>query len=287
MYGWLVINGFLHSQKFDELPVLFQKAAEEYSVTLRVVRNEEILIDTKTACMKERPDFVIFWDKDILLARYLEHMGIRVYNSSQCIYLCDDKRETHLSLQQEGLPMPETIIAPMTYSSVGFTNYDFLDLVEERLSYPMVLKEAFGSFGEQVYLIEDRKTLKGIIENVSTYRFLFQEYVKESRGRDVRLQVVGNEVIGAMYRYSETDFRANITAGGRMERYEPSEKECQLALRAAKAVGADFAGVDLLFGKDGPLVCEVNSNAHFKNLLDCSGVNTAERIIKYICGEAV
>ena len=88
-----------------------------------------------------------------------------------------------------------------------------------------------------------------------------------------------------MYRYSETDFRANVTAGGKIRNYEPSEKECQLAVRAAEAVGADFAGVDLLFGKDRPLVCEVNSNAHFKNLMDCSGVNTAEHIIKYVCGK--
>lgn len=285
MYGWLVVNGFLHNQKFDEIPVLFQKAAEKYFVLLRIVQNSEQLIDTATMRLMEEPDFVVFWDKDILLAKCLEQLGVRVYNSGDCIDVCDDKRKTHLALLREGLPMPETVIAPMTYSSVGFTNYDFLDSVEEELSYPMVLKEAFGSFGKQVYLIKNREELIKKIEELPSYEILFQEYVEESRGRDIRLQVVGNEVIGSMYRYSETDFRANVTAGGQMESYEPSDEECQLAIRAAKAVGADFAGVDLLFGKDGPLVCEVNSNAHFKNLLDCSGVNTAEHIIKYICGE--
>ena len=109
-----------------------------------------------------------------------------------------------------------------------------------------------------------------------------QQYIAASRGKDIRIQVVGDQVVGAMYRYSETDFRANVTAGGHMCDYEPSEEERRLAIRAARAVGCDFAGVDLLFGEDGPLVCEVNSNAHFKNLLDCSGVNTAEEIMRYV-----
>ena len=87
---------------------------------------------------------------------------------------------------------------------------------------------------------------------------------------------------GAMYRYSENDFRANITAGGHMHCYEPSEEEILLAIRAAHAVGCSFAGVDLLFGEEGPVVCEVNSNAHFKSLWDCSGVNTAEEIMQYV-----
>ena len=65
-------------------------------------------------------------------------------------------------------------------------------------------------------------------------------------------------------------------------RSRPTDQEQRLAVRAAQAAGCDFAGVDLLFGEDGPVVCEVNSNAHFKNLLDCSGVNTAEEIIKYV-----
>lgn len=67
-----------------------------------------------------------------------------------------------------------------------------------------------------------------------------------------------------------------------MESYTPSAEEKALALRAARAVGADFAGVDLLFTPQGPLVCEVNSNAHFKNLLSCTGVNTAREILRFL-----
>ena len=85
-------------------------------------------------------------------------------------------------------------------------------------------------------------------------------------------------------RYSENgDFRANITNGGQMAVYEPSEKEAQLAVKIAGILGLDFAGIDLLFSEAGAdLLCEVNSNAHFKNIYTCTGVNVADCIMKYI-----
>ena len=96
------------------------------------------------------------------------------------------------------------------------------------------------------------------------------------------MQVVGSDVIGAMFRSSDKDFRANVTIGGEMRPYEPDDDEVWLAKQAAHAVGADFAGVDLLFGDEGMLVCEVNSNAHFKSLLTATGINTADEIINHI-----
>ena len=89
-------------------------------------------------------------------------------------------------------------------------------------------------------------------------------------------------MVAAMRRYSDNDFRANITNGGHMEGYEPEETACLLAVRACQAAGCDFAGVDLLFTENGFLVCEVNSNAHFKNLYDCTGTDTADYIMEYI-----
>lgn len=295
MTGWLMVNGFLHSSKFDELAEMFHAAAVKYGIRLQTIKNSECLValDGENSAVRdihgnrERPDFVIFWDKDILLAEYLETMGIPVFNSSKCIAVCDDKRKTHLALYRSGIAMPRTIFAPMTYNNIGYPENSFLDEIEKTLPYPIVIKEARGSFGEQVYLAQNRQELEMIVRERGSKELLFQEFVSTSRGRDVRLQVVGDCVTGAMYRHSETDFRANITAGGKMRAYEPSGEEISLARKAAEAVGADFAGVDLLFGPDGPVVCEVNSNAHFKNLMDCSGINTAEAILEYASREAV
>lgn len=283
MKGWLIVNGFLHTKKFDELAEFFVRAADKKGIGIAVKENSDLLVKLPGELTKNKPDFVIFWDKDIFLARHMENQGIRVYNSSRCIALCDDKRKTHLALSKQGIPMPKTIIAPMTYEKTKFPNLHFLPYIERELAYPVVVKEAYGSFGEQVYLAENREKLQAIIEQAGTTEVLFQEYVETSHGRDIRLQVVGKEVVGGMYRYSENDFRANLTAGGSMRVYQPTEKEKELALRAAAAVGADFAGVDLLFGREEALVCEINSNAHFKNLFDCTGMNTAEKIMEYIC----
>lgn len=287
MKGYLIVNGFLKTEKFQELTCFFQKAAKELSIELTVKDNSEFPVNLNGDLINSdftpgHPDFVLFWDKDVLLARWFEQKGIPVYNSARCIALCDDKRKMHLALQEHQIPVPETMFAPMTYSGIGFTNYHFFEKIEERLGYPMVVKEAYGSFGAQVYLAENRKQLEEIVESCQTTELLFQRFVSNSCGRDIRLQVVGNRVVGSMYRYSEDDFRANITAGGSMKQYEPTEEESRLALRAAAAVEADFAGVDLLFAENGPVVCEVNSNAHFKNLFDCTGVDTAREILDYI-----
>lgn len=289
MKGCLIVNAYLRSAKFNELEEMFQEAARTLGIDLKVIKNDGILVKTGTGKETtfpfmdgERPDFVLFWDKDVLLAQWLEDQGICVYNRAVCIALCDDKRKMHLALERANVPTPETEMAPMTYSGIGYTNFHFLDDVEKALGYPLIVKEAYGSFGAQVYKVDDREGLEAIVDKNKNGKLLFQRFIAASEGRDVRIQVVGNRVVASMYRYSTNDFRANITAGGSMKPYEPTKEEKELAICAASAVGADFAGVDLLFGEGGPLVCEVNSNAHFKNLYECTGCNTAYEILQYI-----
>lgn len=276
MKGLLVVNRFLHSDKFDELSTYFLKAADKLNIRLELVTNASYKTDWKSA------DFVLFWDKDILLAKWLEMQKIPVYNSASAIEICDDKAKTWLALERKGIPTPKTIPAPMTYSGIGYTELSFVEDIIREFSFPLIMKESFGSFGQQVYLVNNKSELTKKVKELEGKPFLFQEYIGESKGKDIRLQVVGNRVVASMYRYSEDDFRANITNGGHMKAYEPTSQEIELAIRAAGAVGADFAGVDLLFGKDGPLVCEVNSNAHFVNILKCTGVDTSMEIMKYI-----
>lgn len=289
MQGILVVNGFLTTSKFTELTELFCDAAKQQGIQLDVYTNIEYFVGYYEQNQAEKlPDFVLFWDKDILLAKYLESISIPVFNCSEGIEICDDKRKTYMALKGGGIPTPYSLIVPMTYENIGYRNISLWDNmgVGNTIAYPLILKEAFGSFGEQVYRVDNREELCKMIQKLDGKPLMIQENIESSYGQDLRLQVVGNQVIAAMRRYSENDFRANITAGGKMEAYQPDEKACTLAIEACKAVKCDFAGVDLLFGKDGEyLVCEVNSNAHFKNLLDCTGINAAEYIIKYIVNE--
>src|SRR5699024_289801 len=134
--------------------------------------------------------------------------------------------------------------------------------------------EAFGSFGEQVYLVHNQDQLLQTVQKIGSQHFMHQEIIKTSYGKDMRLQVVGSRVAAAMIRSAKDDFRSNVTAGGNMEPYEPTQTEKKLAIAATTAIQADFAGVDLLFGPDDtPIVCEINSNAHIHNLYVSKNIN--------------
>lgn len=280
----LVVNGFLKNSKFDEIHAWLVEAASRRDILMEVRANTEIPIIPGERTDLPTYEFILFWDKDVRLAWYLEQQGFHVYNSSEGIRLCDDKSLTHLALSSNGIKMPRTILAPMTFQGVGYTNYEFVDQTIHQLGLPFVMKECFGSFGAQVYLIHSREEVLARLANTGVAPVLFQEYIKSSFGRDIRLNVVGDQVVAAMYRYSDSDdFRANISNGGKMKSYEPTKEQSDLAVRCCKTLGLDFAGVDLLFGEyEEPIVCEVNSNAHFKNIFDCTGINVADAILEYI-----
>lgn len=289
--AWLVVNEYLQSDKFNEIHTWLMEAAGKQGIKLILKTNGELLIDlprrtdnTSTIHEDNPPYFILFWDKDTKLARYLEQQGYPVFNSSAAIATCDDKALTHLALMNAGIPMPRTILAPKTFDNIGYTNLNFITEVANRLGFPMVMKECFGSFGQQVYLAKDMEELKALVTRIGTKPMLFQEFIASSAGRDIRLQVVGGKVIASMYRYSENgDFRANLTIGGKMQPYEPTTEQCELAILCCEHIGLDYAGVDMLFGENGETyVCEVNSNAHFKNIYECTGVNAADAIIDHI-----
>lgn len=279
----LIINEYLKNPKFHEIHSWLVEAAKRYGVHVQIHTNSEIL-PTYPVRSQVEDKVVIFWDKDIRLASYLEDSGYLVYNSSKAIAACDDKSMTHRILTQGGILMPNTVIAPMTFSGIGYTNYDYISKVIHQIKFPMVVKECFGSFGQQVYLVYTEEELREQIIRIGTKPMLFQEYIAESHGRDLRLQVVGDQVVASMYRYSDSeDFRANISSGGKMKPYIPSKEQKELAVKSCKLLGLDYGGVDLLFGpNDEAIVCEVNSNAHFKNIYDCTGINVADYIIDYI-----
>ncbi len=287
---WIVVNEYLRTEKFVALEKSFEKAAGKLGVPYSVVTNAQCMIECSSDSIVTGPiprgdDPVLFWDKDIKLARVLELNGHRVYNSSEAIRNCDDKSITAYILSNNGIRTPKTVIQPMTYSNIGYTNIDFVDEICEKISFPMIVKKVFGSFGQQVYLCNDKDNLVSIVkDNKAVDLLIFQEYINTSFGRDIRIQIVGNKVCAAMYRYSEKgDFRANLSNGASMKRYTPNDAQIDIALRSMKALGLDFAGVDILFGEnDEPVVCEVNSNAHFTNIDNCTGSDIAMDIVSYI-----
>lgn len=285
--GWLVINQFLHTPKFEEIYQWLELAASRQEMNLIRYTNAQLMcqFDNRgklSGLPAQRPDFVLFMDKDIRLGRALEREGFRLFNCAEAVQICDDKSLTIMALMNSGIRMPKTVLAPMTYSNIGYTDTEFLDQVEV-LGYPLIAKECFGSFGQQVYLVKNREALEQLVSEKKGITLLFQEYVKSSCGRDIRINMVGGEPVAAMYRYNDDDFRANITNGGKMESYTPTAEQIDMARKVCQIISLDFAGVDILFGpEEEPVFCEVNSNAHFKNIYDCTGINVADAMMEHI-----
>ncbi|MBP3647506.1 MAG: RimK family alpha-L-glutamate ligase [Clostridia bacterium] len=284
--GLMVVNDFLRTSKFDEIYHTLLAAAQANGMELDVSTNAELSPVVSSSFDPKAYDFVLFWDKDVQLALQLENLGMRVFNSAQSILNCDDKGLTYILLSKAGVPVPKTIIAPKTFTNIGYPNVDFVDDVVRELGLPVVLKESFGSFGQQVYLLDTVEALKEKVRDLAGTPLLFQELIAESYGHDVRVNVVGGRVAASMHRMStDGDFRSNLTRGGTMERWTATKEQAEIAIRATEVLGLDFSGVDVLFGKDGPIVCEVNSNAHFKTTQACTGVNMADEIMRYIAGK--
>lgn len=279
---WVIYNGSLTSDKFKDQAELLKEAAERAGVRAELKKNYEVMMDLDKV-LEIRPDFVVFLDKDILLATFLKNMGIPIFNDPDVIETCDNKAKQYLELSKLGIPMPETIIAPKVYPNFTIKDAGYYEQVLERLGLPMIIKEGHGSFGMKVYLIETEEQFYKKTDELRGIDYVFQKFIATSRGRDVRVNIVGGEIVAAMYRHSETDFRANITNGGVATVIELTEQQKSLAIQAAQAVGAEFAGVDLLFGdNEEPLVCEVNAAAHIRNIYNVTGINVADAMIAYI-----
>ena len=279
---WVIYNGSLTSEKFIDQAELLKEAAERAGVRTEIKKNYEVMMNLDTN-LANRPDFVVFLDKDILLATFLKNAGIPVFNDPDVIETCDNKAKQYLKLSKQGVPMPETIIAPKVYPNFTIIDSGYYEQVLKTLGLPMIIKEGHGSFGMKVYLIETKEQFYEKTDELRGVDYIFQQFIANSRGRDIRVNIVGGEIVAAMYRHSETDFRANITNGGVATVIELTDQQKTLAIQAAHAVGAEFAGVDLLFGdNEEPLVCEVNAAAHIRNIYNVTGINVADAMIAYI-----
>lgn len=277
----LFTNSFLRSQSFSHLFDRLVEEGEKQGVKLIRRTNTDVLATTADT-LYDFSENAIFWDKDLYLAKYLEKKGVRLFNSAKAIETCDDKGLTHLALSGI-LPMPETYFSPKTFPSFDNLDYSFFDDVVEKLTLPVIVKQNFGSFGNEVYLCKTLDEVHEKIAQIGVKPFLIQKFVSSSLSKDVRVYVVGKKAIGAMKRTSKTDFRANVAQGGSAENFPLPDDYRFVAEKAAEVIGLDFCGVDILFGEHGePLLCEVNSNAHFKGFEAATGINVAGKIIEHV-----
>lgn len=279
-FGLIICNVSQKDPKFLKQVDAYIKAFAKIHVKLIKATNAEY-----EQYLKDRKNikFVLFYDKDITLAKFFEQIGIPVYNSAETIRLCDDKGLTYLALKKQRIPMPKTYLLPYTMGKNLLEYYDEVQHYFAKLSYPFIVKERVGSFGDQVYLVNDEEELKKLLEKCGDKPLLIQEYISCSKGRDVRAFVVGKKVKAAAERINENDFRSNVNQGGTMHKYKKIKKIKKIAVKATKILGADFAGVDIVFdSKKNPLIIEVNSNPRTESIKEATKYDVALAVAKYI-----
>jgi ribosomal protein S6--L-glutamate ligase len=211
------------------------------------------------------------------VVRQFEVTGVFSTNESQAISRSRDKLRCLQILAREGIGLPVTGFAHATQDIDG--------LIETVGGAPVVIKLLEGTQGIGVVLAETNQAAKSVIEAFRQLEanILVQEYIKESRGADIRCFVVGGKVIASMKRQgAEGDFRSNLHRGGKAEKIKLTPEERSTAIRAVKAMGLSVAGVDLLRSNHGPVVIEVNSSPGLEGIESATGVDVAKSIIDYL-----
>ena len=284
--GLIIINAF-------KIPVQCLKQAQRLKdelqllgVSAEVVSDATLfcnLADGKVNCQYENIDFAIYLDKNKYLSKMLEETGIRLFNCHDSIRCCDDKGETVLALAGQGFNIPKTYFGELCYRPDMPVNKETLNKIAEELGYPIVVKESFGSMGKGVYLADNFESLVEISEKLKTKPHIFQQYIGNRYGTDVRVIVIGGKVVSAMKRVNEKDFRSNIALGGKGKAIKLNKAFTQVSENIAKKLNLDYCGIDLLYGEgDVPYVCEVNSNAFFEEMESVANVNIARLYAQYI-----
>jgi ribosomal protein S6--L-glutamate ligase len=211
------------------------------------------------------------------IVRQFETMGVYSINSSLAITRSRDKLRAQQLLVMKGIQMPVTGFAPGAES--------IQDLIKLVGGTPLIIKLLEGTQGVGVVMAETPKAAASVAQALAglNANIIIQEFIKESKGEDIRCFVVGEKVIAAMKRKAAPgEFRANVHRGGLAQAMEITEEERSIAVKAAKTMGLKMAGVDILRSHRGPLVLEVNSSPGLEGIESATGIDIATLIIRYL-----
>lgn len=211
------------------------------------------------------------------VVRQFETIGTYCVNGSSGISASRDKLHAHQILARHQIGMPTTALAS--------SPKDTTNLVELAGSTPLIVKLLESTQGKGVVLAETKKAAESVISAFSGLKaeFLVQQFVKEAAGEDIRCLVIGGKVVATMRRKAaEGEFRSNLHQGGIAESVKITKKERETALKAARAMNLNFAGVDLLRSSEGPTVLEINSSPGHERLEKSTKRNVAAKVMDHI-----
>lgn len=237
-------------------------------------RGGQILNDLDAVIPRIRPSMTFY---GCALTRHFESLGVMALNNSAAITQSRDKLFSLQLLQKNNLDIPTS----------GFANSpaDTTDLIDMVGGAPLIVKLLEGTQGKGVVLAETRKAAESVINAFKSLKanLLVQEFIKEAQGKDLRCFVIDGKIVASIERTAAPgEFRANIHQGGTASIVQITPEEKKLAIRAAKTMGLQVAGVDIIRSSKGPLLLEINSSPGLEGIEAATGIDVAAAMIDSI-----
>lgn len=277
--GWLVYNqeDYKKNKVYAKMLIEYgQVEGLEIQLLIRETLVLEIgkagLIVSKEGQALQVPEFVINRSRDVDLAKHLEYMGVKVFNSSQVTEVANDKGRSHQFVNRLGIPSMPTLIYDKRYMKVE-------DII---CSYPVVIKSVDGHGGEEVYKATNQEEAKACVEKIEGNKGLIQNLCGQV-GVDVRVFVIANQIVGAIKRTSKTDFRSNYSLGGSAEVYCLNEAEQALVTGILSQLHCDFVGIDFMIDEQGQFIFnEIEDVVGSRTLYTYTEIDSAKLYIRHI-----
>lgn len=299
MLGWLIYNreaADYNKQYID----FYREEGERLGITVKLILVEEIefgvggsgLFIKVLGQQEQKPDFAISRVVYPLLSKQLECMGIPVFNNSTVAEICNDKSRTCQYLARTGIPIIES----------SFYRNDQLRYVFDRIDRPTIIKAVDGHGGRQVYLLypkseknneadesidnlilhEEQAELLRIIKGLGGSDLIVQPLIG-SKHQDLRVYVIGDQIIGAVLRTAKQGFKSNFSLGGEVVLYQLSREERLLVHTIISQFDFGLVGIDFIIGDEGELIFnEIEDVVGSRMLYQCSNINIVELYLKYI-----
>ncbi|CAG9619517.1 ATP-grasp domain-containing protein [Sutcliffiella rhizosphaerae] len=277
--GWLVYEEE-HASKNAAFIDWFLQEAENLNITLDFILQSNIsfgagpkgLFLSVNGIKSNTPDFVIMRNIYPLFNMQLEKMNIACFNPFHVSSICNDKAATHQYLAPHGIPMLET----------HFVHSKDLQTNTLPIPFPFILKSRTGRGGEQVFMVNEQEELVEVLDALNEHELILQP-LAGTPGKDLRVYVLGDKIVGAVLRKNDKSFKANYSLGGSADAYFLNEREKALVSQITKLFDFGLAGIDFLFDKENNLLFnEIEDVVGCRTLCQTSEVNIVQLYLSFI-----
>lgn len=220
---------------------------------------------------KPLPRFAIVRSIFPLLSLHLEKMAIQVFNSARVSAICNDKRLTHLFAGELDLPMMDTLFCDKMHKS------------QVAVEFPCIVKSSNGHGGKEVFWVENTKQLEESIGAMQTHEYLIQKPASDL-GRDLRVYVIGGEIIASILRSSDHSFKSNFTLGGKASVYDLAPAQREMVYKIARHLNADMIGIDFIFDNGRFMLNEIEDVVGTRMIYSLTDIDIIALFIDHIRG---